>query len=113
MSNLIADCDVPLFCFRSDVDVEGSDSTDEALQEFLREAAAKREAEEAAAAAAAAEREANRDPCDDPNLNEWGQKECHAKAERRRQLEAEKQRLVSVLAACCGQRFHCCFVNPT
>eukprot|EP00750_Incisomonas_marina_P012359 INCI16744.1.p1 GENE.INCI16744.1~~INCI16744.1.p1 ORF type:complete len:803 (-),score=194.69 INCI16744.1:207-2615(-) len=97
----------------SDVDVEGSDSTDEALQEFLREAAAKREAEEAAAAAAAAEREANRDPCDDPNLNEWGQKECHAKAERRRQLEAEKQRLVSVLAACCGQRFHCCFVNPT
>lgn len=81
--------------FRSDDDVGSSDSADdEALKEFLREAAAEREAEEAAAAAAAAELEANRDPCDDPNLNEWGQKECHAKAERQRQLEAEKQRLV-------------------
>ena len=76
------------------VDDSDSGEDDVDLEEFLRETAAEQEAEDAAAAATAAEAEANKDPCDDANLNEWGQKECRAKAARQRELDLEKQRLV-------------------
>ncbi len=76
-------------------DEDGADAGgDDDVAELLREAAAEREAAERAAAAEAAEKEKNRDECDDPNLNEWGQKECRTKLARQRELEEEKQRLV-------------------
>jgi hypothetical protein len=84
---------------REDDSSSNDDFKDDDIAEFLREATAEREAEEAAAAAAEAEAEANRDPCDDPNLNEWGQKECRAKAARKRELEEEKQRLADEIRA--------------
>ncbi len=88
------------------------DDDDESMADFVfHEAAAEREREaarvaaEKEAAAAAGATDAGRDPCDDDNLNEWGQKECRAKAARRRELEEEKKRLVR---ACGAVRVRCC-----